>query len=53
LFSDEELILDEILSLKPDAMTPLEALRAIDRWKRALSEEKEGPYGESSGNKKL
>ncbi|MGI5172544.1 DNA mismatch repair protein MutS [Treponema sp. OMZ 840] len=37
LFSDEELILDEILSSEPDAMTPLEALQLIARWKKNLS----------------
>lgn len=37
LFSDEELILDEILSLEPDEMTPLQALQAVARWKKALS----------------
>ncbi|MBQ0166150.1 MAG: DNA mismatch repair protein MutS [Treponema sp.] len=37
LFSDEELILDEILSLEPDDMTPLQALQAVARWKKALS----------------
>jgi DNA mismatch repair protein MutS len=37
LFSDEELILDEILSCNPDAMTPIEALTLIARWKKSLS----------------
>lgn len=37
LFSDEELILDEILSLEPDAMTPLQALQTVSRWKKVLS----------------
>lgn len=37
LFSDEELILDEILSLEPDEMTPLQALQAVARWKKSLS----------------
>ena len=37
LFSDEEIILDEILSSEPDNMTPLAALQAISRWKKALS----------------
>ena len=37
LFSDEEMILDEILSLEPDDMTPLAALQTIARWKKALS----------------
>lgn len=37
LFSDEELVLDEILSLEPDDMTPLQALQAVARWKKTLS----------------
>ncbi len=37
LFSDEEMILDEILSADPDNMTPLSALQTISRWKKALS----------------
>lgn len=37
LFSDEEIILDEILSADPDNMTPLAALQAIARWKKTLS----------------
>ncbi|MDE5899342.1 MAG: DNA mismatch repair protein MutS [Treponemataceae bacterium] len=37
LFSDEEIILDEILSSDPDSMTPLSALQAVARWKKALS----------------
>ncbi len=37
LFSEEELIINDILSRHPDAMTPLEALQAIDKWKKALS----------------
>ncbi|MBQ9239400.1 MAG: DNA mismatch repair protein MutS, partial [Treponema sp.] len=36
LFSDEEIILDEILSSDPDTMTPLQALNALVRWKRTL-----------------
>jgi len=36
LFSDEELVLDELLSLDTDALTPLEALRHLDRWKKLL-----------------
>jgi DNA mismatch repair protein MutS len=36
LFSDEELIIDEILSLKPDTITPLEALQLVSRWKKGL-----------------
>ncbi len=37
LFSDEELILDELLSAEPDSMTPLEALQCVSRWKKVLS----------------
>lgn len=37
LFSDEEIILDEILSADPDNMTPMEALKLVARWKKALS----------------
>lgn len=37
LFSDEEIVLDEILSADPDNMTPLAALQMISRWKKALS----------------
>lgn len=37
LFSDEEIILDEILSADPDNMTPFAALQAISRWKKALN----------------
>ena len=37
LFSDEELILDEILSTEPDNLTPLEALQLVARWKKHLS----------------
>jgi DNA mismatch repair protein MutS len=40
LFSEEELIIDEILSLKPDAITPLEALQMVSRWKKELSGER-------------
>lgn len=36
LFSDEEIILDEILSQDPDAITPLQALALIARWKKTL-----------------
>jgi DNA mismatch repair protein MutS len=36
LFSDEELVLEEILSADTDAMTPLEALQRIVRWKKSL-----------------
>ena len=37
LFSDEELILDEILSTDTDNLAPIEALLRIARWKKALS----------------
>jgi DNA mismatch repair protein MutS len=37
LFSDEEIVLDEILSSDPDNMTPLSALQSISRWKKALA----------------
>lgn len=37
LFSDEEMILDEILSSDPDDMTPREALDLVARWKKQLS----------------
>ena len=36
LFSDEELILDEILSIDLNNMTPLSALQTISRWKKTL-----------------
>jgi DNA mismatch repair protein MutS len=37
LFSDEEIIISEILSTDTDNMTPLSALQTIARWKKALS----------------
>jgi DNA mismatch repair protein MutS len=37
LFSDEEIIIAEILSADPDNMTPLDALKTISRWKKELS----------------
>ena len=37
LFSDEEIILDEILSVDPDNMTPINALQLVTRWKKTLS----------------
>ncbi len=37
LFSDEEMILDEILSADPDDLTPREALDLVARWKKQLS----------------
>lgn len=40
LFSEPEMIEQEILSLNVDQTTPLEALSAIARWKKALLERK-------------
>lgn len=37
LFSDEEIIIAEILSVDPDNMTPMEALKTVSRWKKELS----------------
>lgn len=37
LFSDEEMVLDEILSVDPENMTPLQALELVARWKKSLS----------------
>ena len=37
LFSDEEIIISEILSTDTDNLTPLNALQIIVRWKKALS----------------
>lgn len=37
LFSDEEIIISEILSADLDNMTPMSALQTISRWKKALS----------------
>ncbi len=34
LFSDEEMILQEIRSVSPETITPLDALNLIDRWKK-------------------
>ena len=36
LFSDEELIINEMLSVNTDATTPIEALQMISRWKNTL-----------------
>ncbi len=36
LFTEEELVLDEILSIDTDRLTPIDALSAIDRWKKKL-----------------
>ena len=38
LFSEEELVLDEILSCDIDNMTPMVALQNILRWKKTLAE---------------
>jgi len=37
LFSDEEIILSEILSADLDNMTPMNALQCVARWKKELS----------------
>lgn len=37
LFSDEEIIISEILSTDTDNITPIEALQIISRWKKELS----------------
>ena len=37
LFSDEEIIISEILSSDVDNMTPMSALQIISRWKKTLS----------------
>lgn len=36
LFSDEELIINEILSTNTDETTPIQALQMLSRWKKAL-----------------
>lgn len=36
LFSDEELIINEILSTNTDDITPLQALQLLSRWKKTL-----------------
>ncbi len=36
LFSEEELVLDELLSCNIDSLTPLEALQILARWKKSL-----------------
>jgi DNA mismatch repair protein mutS len=36
LFSDEELIINEILSIDTDETTPLQALQMLTRWKKIL-----------------
>lgn len=37
LFSDEEIIISEILSTDVDNITPMDALRIVSRWKKELS----------------
>ncbi|WP_187152233.1 hypothetical protein, partial [Treponema endosymbiont of Eucomonympha sp.] len=37
LFSGEELIIDELLSLDSDSTTPLAALALLSRWQKALT----------------
>ena len=37
LFSDEEIIISEILSTDLDNITPINALQIIARWKKTLS----------------
>ena len=37
LFSDEEIIISEILSTDTDNLTPINALQTIARWKKTLS----------------
>ena len=36
LFAPEELVLRELAGLRPEAMTPLEALNVLTRWRREL-----------------
>ena len=36
LFSDEELVINEILSTNTDDTTPLQALQMLTRWKKTL-----------------
>ena len=36
LFSDEEMVINEILSTNADEITPLQALQMITRWKKTL-----------------
>ena len=36
LFSDEEMIINEILSTNTDEITPIHALQMISRWKKTL-----------------
>ena len=39
LFSDEEIIISEILSCDTDNMTPMDALKLVAKWKKELSGE--------------
>ena len=36
LFSDEEIIISEMLSCDTDNMTPMEALKMLSKWKSSL-----------------
>ena len=36
LFSEEELVLDDLLSIDVNSLTPIDALKKIDAWKRRL-----------------
>ena len=36
LFSEEEIIINEIISLNPDGITPMQALQFISEWKAKL-----------------
>ncbi|MEL3899797.1 MAG: DNA mismatch repair protein MutS [Treponema phagedenis] len=40
LFSEEDMIINEIISLNPDSITPLEALQLVTRWKNNLYPQK-------------
>ena len=37
LFSNEELVIDDIMSVEPNEMTPLQALQMIIKWKKQLT----------------
>ncbi|PIE97836.1 MAG: DNA mismatch repair protein MutS [Treponema sp.] len=37
IFKDEELIINEILSINPDELRPIDALQIISRWKKTLN----------------
>ena len=36
LFTEEEMIINEIVSLNPDGITPINALQLISEWKKKL-----------------